>query len=151
MEPESRLVPVLRDAVNVIKMVLFKELKARLTTKYPQQDSAYIGCMAGAVVNEVFDTPNTSPKFMQFAADNHPRIVAEVNDISSDFGHLTIALTDALRVQFLCDSLEGIDSGPMLKKAEKSGILISDRNVPLPKTFMEMVRRVGAAHHILEK
>jgi hypothetical protein len=150
MEPKSKLLPVLRDAVNIIKMVLFKELKTHLALKYPQQDSADIGRLAGAVVNELFGTPNTSTQFAQFVAENRPRIISEVDNLSVNFQNLRIPLTDALRVQFLCDSLEGIDSGHALAQAEAHGILLVDRDVPLPKTFMAMVRRVGADHNILQ-
>ena len=150
MEPESKLLPVLRDAVNIVKMVLYKELKPHLKAKYPHQDSAYIGRLAGAVVNEVFDTPNNAPNFDRFRADNLSCIENEISSISIDFDNLQIPLTDALRVQFLCDSLEGIDSGPTLAKAEALGILLVDREVPLPNAFMAMVRRVGTAHNILQ-
>jgi len=150
MEPKSKLLPVLRDAVNIVKMVLFKELKPYLEAKYPRQDSAEISRLAGAVVNELFGTPNNSPYFEQFMADNRLHINNEINGLSVNFDNLRIPLTDALRIQFLCDSLEGIDSGPMLAQAETIGILLADRQVPLPKTFIEMVRRIGAAHNILQ-
>ena len=149
MESKSKLLPVLRDAVSIIKMVLFKELKTHLKQKYPQEDATSISRLAGAVVNELFGTPNTSTQFAQFAAENEQRIQSELDRLSVNFEHLKIPLTDALRVQFLCDSLEGIDSGPALKKAESHSILMVERDVPLPKTFMAMVRRVGAAHNIL--
>ena len=150
MEPESKLLPVLRDAVNIIKIVLFKELKPYLEAKYPGQDSADIGRLAGAVVNELFGTPNNSPHFEQFTADNRPCIETEMDGLSVNFDNLKIPLTDALRIQFLCDNLEGIDSGPMLTQAETLGILLVDRPVPLPKTFMAMVRRIGVAYNILQ-
>lgn len=150
MKPESKLLPVLRDAVDIIKMVLFKELKAHLKAKYPQRDSAFIGRLAGEVVNELFGTSNNSSTFERFRADNLPNIKNEITSISLNFKYLQIPLTDALRVQFLCDSLMEIDSSAVLTKAEALGILIADREVPLPKTFMAMVRRVGAAHNILQ-
>ena len=150
MEPKSKLLPVLRDAVSIIKLVLFKELKTHLKQKYPQEDATGISRLTGAVVNELFGTPNTSTEFAQFAAENEQRIQSELEMLSANFEHLKIPLTDALRVQFLCDSLEGIDSGPALKNAESHSILMVDRDVPLPKTFMAMVRRVGAAHNILQ-
>lgn len=59
-------------------------------------------------------------------------------------------MTDALRVQFLCDTLEGIDSDPVLKRARDLGILIVNREVPLPRTFMDLVRRLGVAHNLLQ-
>ena len=142
MESESKLLPVLRDAVTIVKMVL--------KAKYPEQSSDYIRRLAGAVVNEVFLTPNTSPQFAQFDADNQTRIKTEIDNLAASFVSLRIPITDALRVQFLCDSLEGIDSSLMLAQAEAAGILLMDRQVPLPKTFMAMVRRIGAAHDILQ-
>jgi hypothetical protein len=150
MEPKSKLLPVLRDAVSIVKMVLFKELKKHLKHEYPQEDATGISRLAGAVVNELFGTPNTSTQFAQFAAENEQRIQSELDKLSVNFEYLKIPLTDALRVQFLCDSLEGIDSGPALKKAESISMLMVERDVPLPKTFMAMVRRVGAAHNILQ-
>jgi hypothetical protein len=131
-------------------MVLFKELKMHLSQKYPQEDAAGISRLTGAVVNEIFGTPNTSTQFVQFAAENNQRILFEIEKLSVNFEHLRIPLTDALRVQFLCDSLEGIDSGPTLANAEAHGILLVERDVPLPKTFMAMVRRIGTAHNILQ-
>jgi hypothetical protein len=38
----------------------------------------------------------------------------------------------------------------VLVRAERLGILLVDRKVPLPKTFMDLVRRVGVAHHLLQ-
>ena len=150
MVAESKLLTVLRDAVSIIKMVLFKELKPHLEAKFPQQDSAYIGLLAGAVVNELFGTLNNSSNFVRFRADNLSCIKKEISHIPKNFENLQIPLTDALRIQFLCDSLEGIDCGPTLAQADALGILMVDREVPLPKTFMALVRRVGAAHNILQ-
>ena len=59
-------------------------------------------------------------------------------------------MTDALRVQYLCDSQEGINSESILEKADKLKILISERDVPLPGAFMSIVRSFGVAYKILE-
>lgn len=147
---ESKLVPVLREAVTVIKAVFFKRLKANLMREYPRQNSVYLNRLSGAVVNELFGTPNTDPVFTEFSTENHGRILAELNTLASALSDLQGPLTDALRVQFLCDNLEGIDSGPALIRAEGLGILLVDREVPLPKTFMNLVRRVGVAHSLLK-
>lgn len=150
MQLESKLVPVLREAVTVIKAVLFKRLKLNLASEYPGKDSVYINRLCGAVVNELFGTPNTDPAFADFNATNRDRIQAELSTVASAAEDLLISLTDALRIQFLCDNLEGIDSGPALMRAEKLGILLVDRKVPLPKTFMDLVRRVGVAYNLLQ-
>jgi hypothetical protein len=150
MQLESKLVPVLREAVTVIQAVLFKRLKLNLSREYPGKDSTYINRFCGAVVNELFGTPNTDPAFAVFNAENHDCIQAELSTVASAAEDLLIPLTDALRIQFLCDSLEGIDSGPSLVRAERHGILLVDRKVPLPKTFMDLVRRVGVAHNLLK-
>ncbi len=62
---------------------------------------------------------------------------------------LRIPITDALRVQFLCDSMEGIDSSVILLQAEELGVLLADREVPLPKNFLNLVRRLGSSFNIL--
>ena len=150
MQFESKLMPVLREAVTVIQAVLFKRLKLNLSREYAGKDSVYINRLCGAVVNELFGTPSTDPVFAGFYAENHDRIQMELCTVASAVDDLRIPLTDALRIQFLCDSLEGIDSGPVLMRAERLGILLVDRKVPLPKTFMDLVRRVGVAHNLLQ-
>jgi hypothetical protein len=62
---------------------------------------------------------------------------------------MRIPLSDSLRVQFLCDSMEGFDSSAILVQADKLGILLHDRPVPLPKNFLELVRRLGKGHNLL--
>ena len=63
---------------------------------------------------------------------------------------MRIPLTDALRVQYLCDSHEGINSESILEKAGRMKILISEREAPLPGAFMSIVRSFGVAYKILE-
>jgi hypothetical protein len=62
---------------------------------------------------------------------------------------MRIPLSDGLRVLFLCDSMEGIDSSPVLVRADELGILLHDRPVPLPKNFLELVRRLGKSFNLL--
>ena len=63
---------------------------------------------------------------------------------------LLIPLTYALRIKFLCDSLEGIDSGPVLVRAERLGILLVDRKVPLPKDIHGPGASGRVAHNLLQ-
>jgi hypothetical protein len=62
-----------------------------------------------------------------------------------------IPLTDALRIQYLCDSHEGVNSESVLEKAKNLNIILTDRKVPLPGAFMSLVRSFGVAYKILEQ
>lgn len=149
MEFESKLVPVLREGVNLVKMILFKKLKPHISEKYPDRDPAFVGLLSGAIVNDFFGTPNTDEPFASFYGENSHLINSELETMSADFEELHIPLTDALRIQFLCDSQEGIDSEFTLKQARQLGILIIDREVPLPNTFITLVKQLGVAHGML--
>ena len=149
-EVENRLIPVLRDGINLVKMVFFKELKAHLAQTYPERDPAELGKLSGAILNLVFGTPNSAEPFASFVEDNKALIDREIGQVASRFENLRIPLTDALRVQFLCDSQEGLQNEAALKSAQDLGILITDRAVPLPKNFMILVRRIGQAYGLIE-
>ena len=147
---QSKLIPVLRDGVDVVKIIVFKELRDHFTGKYPGRDADYAGKLGGAVLNTLFGTPNDQPPFTGFVEENRDEIETAMASIAGNFEHLKIPMTDALRVQFLCDSLEGIDSEKILETALSLGILIEDRPVPLPKTFMQLARKLGVAYEILD-
>jgi hypothetical protein len=146
---EDRLVPVLREAVNVVKMIFFINLKSLLEQQHPPRPPAYVARLTGAVLNELFGTPSTEEPFKTFAEDNRPAVDEALQGIAGSFDKLRIPLTDALRIQFLCDSREGIDSHAVLSRARDLGVLIVDREIPLPKTFMNQVRRLGVAYNLL--
>lgn len=148
MEFESKLIPILREGVDVIKMILFKKLKTHLPNKYPHKDAKYINWLSGAIINELFGAPNPAEPFATFVSENKFFIKLETKDITSSFPEMRIPLTDALRVQFLCDSQEGIDSAHVLAQAKQLGILLTDRDAPLPAQFMGLVRRLGSSFSI---
>lgn len=58
-------------------------------------------------------------------------------------------LTDALRIQAVCDFQEGTDSSHLLQKAQPLGLLPTDREMPLPHSFIEMPRRMGSAFELV--
>ena len=145
-----KLVPLLREGINVIKMVLYVELKPVLTLKYSEMDAEEINLLTGAVVNSLFGIRNMEEPFAAFEKDNRILIESELKQISKPLGHLKIPVTDALRIQFLCDGHEGIDSAPVLEKARNLNLLILERDVPMPGAFMSIVRRFGAAYKILD-
>ena len=149
MEIESKLVPAMREGVELVKLILFKQLKPHYTNKYPGREASFAGMLSGAVINDLFGTPNNQEYFAAFYAENKALINTELKNISTECEDLRIPLTDALRMQFLCDSREGIDSEFILKQARQFDILILDRDVPLPKTFLNLVRQLGMSFGIL--
>jgi len=146
---ESKLIPIMREGVEVIKMIFFKQLKEYLLANLPERDSAYCGRLAGGVINTLFGTENPAEPFASFAEANRYRIDRELKRIPATFAKMRIPISDSLRVQFLCDSMEGIDSSAILVRADELGILVHDRPVPLPKSFLELVRRLGKSHNLL--
>ncbi|NOY67885.1 MAG: hypothetical protein GXP53_00095 [Deltaproteobacteria bacterium] len=146
---DSKLVPILREGVDVVKMILFKNLKRNMAFKHADRESADVIRLCAAVINQLFGASSADPAFVAFVADNQPLVDAAIRSIPEDMGALQIPLSDALRVQFLCDSREGIDSTAVLQQADELNLLIHDRDVPLPKTFLDLVRRLGIAHGIL--
>ena len=129
VEVEDRLVPALREGINVVKMIFFKQLKPYLAEKYPADTPEYANRLTGALINEVFATPSDVEPFKTFAEDNRSFIEAEIKLIPETFADLRIPLTDALRIQFLCDDREGVDNQASLSRARELGILIVDRDV----------------------
>jgi len=149
MELESRLVPIMREGVDVIKMIFFGRLQAYLNSKYADRNRQSINQLAGAIINDLFATPNLQEPFAGFVEENRDCIVEEMHLLATVFPELCGPLTDALRVQFLCDSREGIDSTAMLNHARDLNVLVLDRDLPLPKIFLEMVRTLGSGLRIL--
>jgi hypothetical protein len=149
LEVEHRLIPVLREGVEIVKLIFFKNLKSYLGRKYPDREQSYINRLTGAILNELFGTPNTEQVFSAFVEENRSRIEEEMESLATSLPELRIPLTDALRTQFLCDHQEGVDSSPVLYRAKELGILIIDREVPLPAQFMSLVRRLGGTLGIL--
>jgi hypothetical protein len=149
MEFESKLIPILREGVDVVKIITYKKVKDHLIQKYCDHELPFINRLTGAVVNELFGTPNTTEPFASFKKENQEDIHAEVENFSSNFEELRIPLTDALRIQFFCDSQEGVEDCHVLSRAQELDILIEDREIPLPAVFMELVRNLGSSFNII--
>ena len=56
-QDDNTLTPVLRQAVDVLKMVLFKALKVRLTERHTDAAPAHTTQLAGATLNALFGIP----------------------------------------------------------------------------------------------
>jgi hypothetical protein len=147
---EPKLIPILREGVDVIKMVLYVELKSILTTIYSELTAKKINLLSGAVVNSLFGVQNMEAPFKTFEKENRKIIEDVLNNIAATCDHLKIPLTDALRIQFLCDDHEGIDSKSVLEKAKNLNLLILERGVPMPGAFMSIVRSFGTAYKVLK-
>lgn len=146
---ESRLVPILRQGIAVVQMVLFKRLREYLSEKYPSKEAAFITMLTGAAVNDVFGTPNEEKTFMLFIRENESLIEETIKEIPLELIDMMVPLTDALRIQVLCDHHEGIDSFPVLAHANELKILLVPREIPLPASFIGLVRKLGNRHDIL--
>lgn len=149
MSVDQKLIPALREGVEVVKMILFKELKPYLGEKYPNRGADFAGRLSGAVINELFGTPNPARAFAAFADEHRDVICDELALLAVRHPKLRIPLTDALRMQFLCDRQAGIDSATVLSRADQLGILATEREIPLPATFMNLVRTLGSRLNLL--
>jgi len=148
---ETRLLPIMREGIEVVKMIVFKELKDALLAKEGGNDAAYRGRLAGCVLNDLFGITNSQEPFATFHRENLTAIENAMLSIPTMLEKLRIPLTDALRMQFLCDGMDGVEDQAMLDRAAKLGILITDRDLPLPHHFMDLVRRLGASYGLLFK
>jgi len=148
-EFDSKLLPILREAVDVVKMILFKELKDHFIATCPEQaDDA--GRLAAGVLNDFFGVVNPDPAYGEFLAQNRAVLDQAIADFPTRFEKLLIPLTDTLRMQFLCDSREGLDeSTDFLARAKERGLLLDEREMPMPNNYLEVVRRLGAAYGLV--
>jgi len=147
---DNRVIPVMREAVALVQMVLFRELKEKLGEKYsawrPEEYSRLIGC----IVSDIFGTPSQDAGTAQFARRHLDTVEEELRALAGSLPEILPYLTDALRMQTLCDREEGKNTLPTLLRARALGILQEDRTIPLPSTFMILIRRLGAEYGLLE-
>ena len=148
---DRKFIPSLREGVDMVKMIFFKDLKNYLQDKFKEKEPAYYGMLAGAMMNELFGNPNLDEKFKSFAHENSERIRQELRNVTHEFNDLCVLLTDALRIHVLCNHQEQIEDNneKILVIAKEYGILIEDRDVPLPKGFMELINTIGKARGLI--
>jgi len=148
-ENSSQLVAALRGAVGVVQMVLFKELRDSLAQRRSDLEPSFRLMLAGILTNEVFGTRNAEPKFESFRLANKGLVEQELLGLKDEIGELCTYLTDALRIQSLCDHQEGHQDTGSLQHAQKIGILEEEREIPLPSSFMTTVRELGKIHNLI--
>jgi len=153
MEPEknnnSQLVQSLREAVGLVQMIVFKDIRKSIDTSQQQLEAAERSILAGSITNEIFGTPNPEEKFATFRTNHWGVIEQELLSIKEGNEFLCRHISDALRIQTLCDSQEGEDSSATLIKAQQYGYLLEEREVPLPSTFMTIIRELGKEHGLV--
>jgi hypothetical protein len=142
----SKLVPVLREGVCVVQMVLFKELRSQISKKYIDKEQTFHSMLTGAIINELFGIENPEERIQNFRKENIAAIEQELLALSTEMFELRPYITDAIRIQTLCDQQEGSDSSAILIAAEEMGVLITERELPLPSTFMTRLRLLGEKH-----
>lgn len=148
-EKQSRLITSLREGVAVVQMIFFKQLRIQLTESHPTFDQKQISMLTGSIINEVFGTPNNEPHFIAFRKEHWAVIEQDLLRLNDFIPELIPSLTDAIRVQTLCDSQEGIDSSNVLLRGKQYSYLVEDRDIPLPSTFMTQIRLLGEKHNLL--
>lgn len=148
-EKKSQLLAVLREGISVVQMIVFKEVRTVLTTKFRDKDTKFHSMLAGAITNELFGTPNSEGRFLSFRDDHKATIEQELLSLKDDYPALLAPLTDALRVQSLCDHQDGLDGAAVLTRSKELGFLLLDRDVPLPSAFMTMIRMLGEQHDLI--
>lgn len=148
-EKKSQLISVLREGVSLVQMVLFKEVRAILIKKMAGEEPSRISMLAGATTNEVFGTPNPEERFVTFREKNWGTIEQILLSLKDDIPTICPEVSDALRVQALCDHQTGEESGETLVRAKTYGILVEDRDIPLPSVFMTTVRELGKKHNLI--
>lgn len=150
MSDEGKLVPILREGIEIVKIILFKELRDLLRQKRSDWDDAYALQVTAAVINDLFGVQNQEATSVEFSQNNRQAISETLAMLGAERANLRIPLTDALRTMVLCDYQEGRDSSPLLQQAQERGILLQDRDLPLPNQFIDLVRRLGTAMGILQ-
>lgn len=151
MDSDSKLIPILREGVEIVKVIFFKELRDFLRATKADWDHDFVAKVTAAVVNDVFGVDSQGTPLADFATKYSQEIGETRDSVGNELSTLRIPLTDALRVMVLCDyQEEGRDTSVVLGRAKDWGILLAERELPLPNHFIDLVRRLGTAKGILQ-
>lgn len=147
---DNKVIPVMREAVVMVQMVLFKVLRQSVHDRFVDLGDADHARLAGAVINNLFGNQPADESVAAFAAANREWVEQELRGLPDTCQTLLPLLTDGLRMKTICDNQEGIHSIPSLLMARALGILQEDRPLPMPSTFMLQVRALAAEHGLIE-
>jgi hypothetical protein len=149
-EFDAKVVPVMREAIVMVQMILYRRLREDVQTRYQDWSDQEKTWLAGAVVNNLFGSEAADPEVNVFARKHRELLEQELREIQERVSDLIPHLTDALRMQTICDNHEGIHSIPCLLLAKELGLLDEERVLPMPSTFMIAVRKLGAEYGLVE-
>ncbi len=150
-EFDPKIVPVMREAIVMVQMIFYRRLKEDVQERYQDWSEQEKIWLAGAVVNNLFGTEAADPEVNAFARRHRELIEQELRELKTRVSDLVPHLTDAMRMQTICDNHEGIHSIPCLLMAKELGLLDEERVLPMPSTFMIAVRKLGAEHGLVEE
>lgn len=147
---DNRLLPVMRDAVTTVQMILFRVLRHSLRERCSDRDDTFHTRLSGAVINNLFGTQPANDAVAAFGAAHRKLVETELRGLADRCAELRPILTDALRMQTICDNQESIHSIPSLLMARALGLLEEERDLPLPSTFILQVRRLAVEHGLIQ-
>lgn len=147
---DSKVIPVMREAVATVQLVLFGQLMKKLAGTYADWTPDEFRRLVGSLVNDLFGTPAQDKESQEFARKHIDVVEKELRAMADNVPDMLPFLTDALRMQTLCDHEEGVNSLPTLLRARAVGLLQEERTLPLPSTFMIAVRQLGSTHGLLK-
>lgn len=146
---DNKLLPVMMEAVVMVQMLLFKQFREDVRLRYPHRPEPFAAHLAGAAINNLFGTQPVDPAVSAFASSHRDLVEAEMRGLAGRFPSLLPLLTDALRMKTICDNQQGVHSIPSLLMAKALGLLIEERDLPMPSTFMLQVRYAAAEHGLI--
>lgn len=149
MSTQSQLVPVLREGIDIVKIVTYKTIKEYFNQHFSSIEQSDCNKLSGIILNIIFGTPNIEEEIIKKQVQFKTEIQRVIDELPGVFGDFCDTITDALRIQVLCDGYNNIDSTPILEQAAQLKILQKDRELPLPNTFIILVRELGAKHQLL--
>ncbi len=141
----GRVLPLMREAVLLVRMVLHRELLHSLASRRPELSAEARVQLCGALINNLFGTRPEDEEVNRFGREHRQVVEEELRGLASQVGKLKPVLTDALRMHTICDEQEGINATASLLMARALGLLDEDRPLPLPSTFMLSVRTLAVA------
>lgn len=148
-EFDSKLLPILREAVEVVRMILFKELKEYFVAVCPEQtDDA--GRLAAGVLNDLFGVINPDPAYAGFVERNQAILDQAVAEFPSRFEKLLIPLSIPCGCSFSAIPARGLMRAPSFSPAPGSGgCCWTIARCRCPIIIWSLIRRLGAAYGLV--
>ncbi len=141
----GKLIPALREAVELVKLILFKRISSQLSKDFADKTPAFSKRLTGALINKIFAMDNPDAVFQEFCQNNELIIAARIAKLPAQYSELLIPLSDALRIQFMCDCQDGTEDANFLERAKDLGLLLLERDMPMPGSFLNMVGKLAMA------